>query len=78
MVDGQNREHLGYNQPSTNNPHNQPMCNFEKLETWQEAINFTDLVYALTRGFPDQERFGLTNQMRRAAVLRASLLEKHG
>ena len=44
------------------------MFNFEKLETWQEAINFADLVYALTRNFPDQERFGLTNQMRRAAV----------
>jgi four helix bundle protein len=44
------------------------MFNFEKLETWQEAINFADLVYALTRSFPDQERFGLTNQMRRAAV----------
>ena len=44
------------------------MFNFEKLETWQEAINFADLVYELTRGFPDQERFGLTNQMRRAAV----------
>src|SRR3954469_19235563 len=45
-----------------------PMFNFEKLETWQEAIKFADLVYALTRDFPDAERFGLTNQMRRAAV----------
>ena len=44
------------------------MFNFEKLETWQVAIDFADLVYKLTRNFPDQERFGLTNQMRRAAV----------
>jgi len=44
------------------------MFNFEKLETWQEAISFADLVYAVTRRFPDQEKFGLTNQMRRAAV----------
>ena len=44
------------------------MFNFEKLETWQEAIHFADLVYAATRRFPDQEKFGLTNQMRRAAV----------
>src|SRR5947208_5764936 len=44
------------------------MFNFEKLETWQEAIEFADLVYNLTRGFPADERFGLTNQMRRAAV----------
>ena len=44
------------------------MFNFEKLETWHEAIAFADLVYTLTRHFPDAERFGLTNQMRRAAV----------
>lgn len=44
------------------------MFNFEKLETWQAAIEFADLVYTTTRSFPDQERFGLTNQMRRAAV----------
>jgi four helix bundle protein len=44
------------------------MFNFEKLDTWQEAITFADLVYSLTRSFPDAERFGLTNQMRRAAV----------
>ena len=41
---------------------------FEKLDTWQAAIEFADLVYASTKNFPDQERFGLTNQMRRAAV----------
>ena len=44
------------------------MFNFEKLETWQKAIDFADMVYALTRNFPAEERFGLTNQMRRAAV----------
>ena len=44
------------------------MFNFEKLETWHEAIAFADLVYQLTRNFPAEERFGLTNQMRRAAV----------
>jgi four helix bundle protein len=44
------------------------MFNFEKLETWQKAIAFADMVYDLTRNFPADERFGLTNQMRRAAV----------
>jgi four helix bundle protein len=44
------------------------MFNFEKLETWQQAITFADLVYETTRNFPADERFGLTNQMRRAAV----------
>lgn len=44
------------------------MFNFEKLDTWQRAIDFADLVYTLTRNFPQDERLGLTNQMRRAAV----------
>jgi four helix bundle protein len=44
------------------------MFNFEKLDVWQEAIQFADLVYELTADFPHEERFGLTNQMRCAAV----------
>jgi four helix bundle protein len=44
------------------------MFNFEKLDVWQKAIGFADLVYKHTRNFPADERFGLTNQMRRAAV----------
>jgi four helix bundle protein len=44
------------------------MFNFEKLDVWQKAIGFADLVYNHTRHFPTDERFGLPNQMRRAAV----------
>ena len=44
------------------------MFNFEKLEVWKKAIDFADFVYSTTRAFPDDERFGLTSQMRRAAV----------
>lgn len=44
------------------------MFNFERLEVWQKAIEFADRVYSATRRFPSDERFGLTNQMRRAAV----------
>src|SRR2546429_1811125 len=44
------------------------MFNFEKLDVWQEAIQFADLVYQLSGDFPADERFGITNQMRRAAV----------
>jgi len=44
------------------------MFNFEKLDAWQHAIEFADLIYSTTRSFPADERFGLTNQMRRAAV----------
>jgi four helix bundle protein len=44
------------------------MFGFERLEVWQKAIDFADIVYRVTRAYPDDERFGLTNQMRRAAV----------
>jgi four helix bundle protein len=44
------------------------MFNFEKLEVWRKSIEFADLVYQLTGSFPGEERFGLTNQMRRASV----------
>lgn len=44
------------------------MFTFEKLETWHKAIDFADMVYSVTKSFPGDERFGLTSQMRRAAV----------
>jgi four helix bundle protein len=44
------------------------MFGFENLEVWQEAIEFADVVYMVTRSFPDDERFGLVSQMRRCAV----------
>jgi four helix bundle protein len=44
------------------------MFNFEKLDVWQKAIDFADLIYNETRAFPAEERFGLTNQLRRGAV----------
>src|SRR5437764_10656829 len=44
------------------------MFNFEKLDVWHKAIDFADLVYSSTRQFPREEKFGLTNQMRRAAM----------
>ena len=44
------------------------MFNFEKLEIWQKAIDFAGDISVATNTFPSDERFGLTNQMRRAAV----------
>jgi four helix bundle protein len=40
----------------------------ERLEVWQNAMQLVELVYAATAGFPADERFGLTTQIRRAAV----------
>ena len=44
------------------------MFRFEKLEVWRKAVEFADHVYRQTQRFPAAERYGLTNQMRRAAV----------
>ncbi len=48
--------------------------NFERLEAWKQALAFSKVVYQVTKSFPDDERFGLTSQMRRAAVSAASNL----
>ena len=44
------------------------MFRFEKFDVWKKAIVFTGKVYRITGQFPNDERFGLTSQMRRAAV----------
>jgi four helix bundle protein len=44
------------------------MFKFEESDVWQKAIDLADLVYSKTESFPADERFGLTNQMRRAAI----------
>ena len=41
---------------------------FEKLEVWQKAKHFCTSIYKLSREFPKEEQYGLTNQIRRAAV----------
>ncbi len=40
----------------------------ENLEAWRQSISLVTSVYAATRSFPKEELFGLTTQMRRAAV----------
>lgn len=41
---------------------------FEELIIWQEARKFTNNIYRVTKKFPKEELYGLTSQMRRAAV----------
>lgn len=45
---------------------------FRELAVWQRSIELTVAVYKLTAEFPASERFGLVNQLRRAAVSVAS------
>ena len=48
------------------------MKSFRELTVWQRSVDFTVEVYRVTSTFPSGERFGLTSQMRRAAVSIAS------
>lgn len=45
---------------------------FRALKVWRKSIDRTALIYKLTAGFPKTEMYGLTSQMRRAAVFVAS------
>lgn len=44
------------------------MFNFEKLNVYQQSIVYANLIYYVTKFWPKDEQFGLTNQIRRAAV----------
>ena len=41
---------------------------YKDLIAWQKAFELTAAVYQVTQKFPDQERFGLTAQIRRSAL----------
>jgi len=41
---------------------------FEKLDVWIESRKFVTWVYKMTSGFPPEEKYGLTSQLRRASV----------
>lgn len=52
---------------------------FKDLEAWKSAMELAKLIYGATKGFPEYEKFGLTNQMRRAAVsVPSNIAEGHG
>jgi four helix bundle protein len=45
---------------------------FKDLIVWQRSIQMSVALYRFTQAFPPDERFGLTNQLRRAGVSVAS------
>ena len=45
-----------------------PVRSYRDLIAWQKAIELVTEIYRATQSFPDSERFGLTSQLRRAAV----------
>lgn len=44
------------------------MHNFKELKVWQDSMKYCQSIYEITKRFPESERFGLANQMRRASV----------
>lgn len=45
---------------------------FERLGVWKLAKDLCVYIYQLTKKFPDAERFGITSQMKRAAISNCS------
>ena len=42
--------------------------NHKKHDVWKMSVSFVTMIYELTRDFPKSEVYGITNQLRRAAV----------
>ncbi len=52
--------------------------NYKDLVVWQKSIAFVTEIYLLTNNFPQDERFSLVDQMRRAAVsIPSNIAEGH-
>ena len=41
---------------------------YQDLEVWKRSIELAEKVYRLSEKFPNEEKFGMTNQLRRAVV----------
>ena len=55
------------------------MQGYRDLETWKKAMDLVKAVYVATRHFPKDELYGLTSQMRRAAVsIPSNIAEGYG
>lgn len=44
------------------------VLNYTELVAWQKAMDLVEAIYSVTRRFPPDERYGLTPQIRRAAI----------
>ena len=53
--------------------------NCKELQVWQKSYSFCLQIYQETRKFPNEEKFGLTSQMRRSAVsIPSNIAEGYG
>jgi four helix bundle protein len=57
----------------------QPINSYRDLRVWQEAMELAEVCYRLIRGFPREEIFGSSSQIRRSsASVPANIAEGHG
>lgn len=55
------------------------MRNYRDLLVWQKAMNFVNEIYYHTKSFPDEERYGLTLQLRKCSIsLPSNMAEGYG
>lgn len=55
------------------------VVSYQDLLVWQKAMNFVEVCYKLTQNFPKEELFGLSSQLKRAAVsIPSNIAEGHG
>ena len=55
------------------------MANYKELIVWQKAMTLTEEIYRIVKFLPKEELFGLSDQMRRAAVsIPSNIAEGHG
>lgn len=58
---------------------NSPGQSYRNLRVWNEAMTLAEQCYRLTRGFPKDELYGMTSQIRRsAASVPANIAEGYG
>jgi four helix bundle protein len=54
------------------------ILSYRDLRVWQSAMDLAEKVYLLTQAFPQRETYGLSSQMRRAAVsIPSNIAEGH-
>src|ERR1700689_3478188 len=57
----------------------QQIQSYRDLRVWRDSMTLAEMCYRLTRGFPKEEMFGLSSQIRRsAASIAANVAEGHG
>jgi len=42
--------------------------NYKNLDVWKESRKLVSTVYSLAKNFPEEEKFGLTSQIKRASI----------